>query len=125
MSERKRPDYLPRETLFGLHHACAHIERAYGGYGCYLVGSVLSRHDYRDVDVRCILSDDEFEALFPKDADGLRPRWMLMSMALSAWLRYLTDLPIDFQFQKQTVANEKHKGPRSSLGHFFLGGDAT
>lgn len=121
-----RAHYLPADSLFGLHHACQQIDRAYDGFGCYLVGSCMERKEYRDVDVRCILGDDDFEREFPKGEDGLRPRFMLLCLSVSAWLRHVTGLPIDFQFQKQTVANEKHKGkPRSALGYYAWTGDAT
>ena len=121
----KRANYLPPESLFGLHHACEEIMRAYDSLGVYLVGSCIERKDYRDVDVRCMLVDDDFEAMFPKDKDGQRPRWRLTCLSISAWLRHLTGLPIDFQFQKQTVANAKHGGERQGLGYYAFAGDAT
>lgn len=122
-----RPHYISVDRMFGLHTAAREIERAFpDSLGCYLVGSSLERKDYRDVDVRCILHDADFEALFPIDPDtGLRPRFMLMCLALSAWFNKLTGLPVDFQFQKMTVANEKHKGARNALGMFAWTGDAT
>lgn len=123
---KRRAHYLPPDSLFGLHHACAEIMKAYPDcYGVYLVGSALERKDYRDVDVRCIMADDDFEALFPKNDEHVRPRWMLTCLSLSAWLKHMTGLPVDFQFQKQSVANEKHKGSRNALGYYAWSGDAT
>jgi hypothetical protein len=123
---KQRAHYLPADSLFGLHHACGEIMRAYpDSFGVYLVGSCLERKNYRDVDVRCIMADDDFEREFPKNDDNLRPRFMLLCLSLSAWLRHVTGLPVDFQFQKQSIANEKHKGSRNALGFYAWTGDAT
>lgn len=127
MSEWKRANYVPAPHYFALNHACELLNKALGGFGCYLVGSSLERRDYRDVDVRFILSDDEFDRMFrirPEDAETglggwLNPLWSLMCTAISVWLRQQTDLPIDFQIQRQTQANAKHPGMRSALGIFL------
>jgi hypothetical protein len=124
-SPRKRANYLPPDCLFGLHHACAEIMKSYDSYGVYLVGSSIVRKDYRDVDLRCIMKDDVFEAEFPADAHGHRPKWMLTCLALSAWLKHVTGLPVDFQFQKQSLANAHHKGERHAMGYYHWRGDAT
>lgn len=91
----------------------------------FLVGSVWERRDPGDIDVRVILADDEFDALF--DA---RPRlWSLLCLTTTAYLEQATGLPVDFQVQRRTEANEKHPGPRSALGLpkdvFAGGGDGT
>lgn len=123
----KSNSYIPASAQFALDAASEAIHGAYDSYGVFLVGSCLERKDFRDVDVRCILADDEFEALFPKDeTQVLRPRWQVQCLALSAWLRSMTGLPIDFQFQKISVANERFKGARRvSLGRYCFSGDAT
>lgn len=124
--QKARAHYLPADSLFGLHGTAQEVMRAYpDSYGVYLVGSSIERKDYRDVDVRCILGDEDFEREFPKNDDGLRPRFMLACLSLSAWFRHVTGLPVDFQFQKQSVANAKHRGPRNALGHYAWTGDAT
>ncbi|MGE9120732.1 hypothetical protein, partial [Escherichia coli] len=64
---RRRANYLPPESLFGLHHACEEVMRSYDSLGVYLVGSSIISKDYRDVDVRCMLTDEDFEREFPKD----------------------------------------------------------
>lgn len=75
----------------------------------YMVGSVLDRPDYRDVDVRIMLDDKRFERWFGKD--GL---WItngpltLANMALSAWAREITGLDVDCQFQRQSDANSEY-----------------
>ena len=88
--------------------------------GCpYLVGSALTMTQWRDVDVRVILSDEDFVAMFP----GLHPgdehrcaKWVAMCLAFSALGKEMTGLPIDFQIQQQSSANEMFKGTRSAIG---------
>lgn len=101
-------NYLQHQDEHNLHLACVPFSAV--GYGTYLVGSCLHRPDFRDVDVRCILPDDQFAAL---------PCVATLNACVSEWLRQRTGLPIDFQFQGQTEANAKHSGKRSALGHFF------
>lgn len=118
---RKKSCYVGAPAIFALEVACKQINAAFGdSYGCYLVGSALERPDWRDVDVRLIMSDDEFDRLFPGTRKGalweFDPRWLLLTVAISKWLSAQTGLPIDFQFQPQTHANKRHSGPRSALG---------
>jgi hypothetical protein len=102
--------------------ACHDICEAFGGFGCYLVGSALDRPDWRDIDVRFIMPDEEFRAMFPGTYKegihiwGKDPRWLLMTVSISEYLSKRTGLPVDFQFQPQTHANERHDGKRQSLG---------
>lgn len=116
--------HLTTYDLLRLDLAAAHIERVFPG-STYLVGSVERGEPYRDVDVRTILADEDFDALFG-EAELL---WGLVCLGLTAWLREQTGLPIDYQIQRRTEANEKHPGPRNHLsgGHRVLagGGDAT
>lgn len=87
----------------------------------YLVGSALERRDFGDVDVRIILDDHLYDALFP--APKYHPQraqalWSMLCEAISVWGRQETGLPIDFQFQRMTEANaeEPGAGHRSALG---------
>ena len=80
----------------------------------YLVGSATRRKTWRDVDVRVILSDDDYAAGFPLRAGLTHPhalslgtRWAAVCMAFSALGRQITGLPIDFQIQSQTQANRE------------------
>lgn len=113
---------------FLLDLACRPVRRAFGCSGPYLVGTAAVGSDYRDVDVRTILADDEFDALF-LDRERL---WDLVCMSVSLYLSNATGLPVDFQIQRMTEANAKHDGPRHALGinaapadRFAGGGDAT
>lgn len=80
------------------------------GHGLYLVGSAIHRPDWRDVDVRLMLDDDAFDAVAAVlDIDRL-------GIVVSLWGRQVTGLPIDFQIQRTTDANERHDGRRHALG---------
>lgn len=118
--KRTKANHVGAPAVFALEMALRIVNEAFGecGYGCYLVGSALSRPGWRDVDIRFIMKDDEFEKLFPDAGDNWEfdSRWLLMTIAISERLSKLTGLPIDFQFQKQTPTNERHKGERSAMG---------
>lgn len=113
----------PRQ-MFLLDLACQPIQEAYP-FSVYLVGTATERGPHRDVDVRVILSDKQYDRL--QKAIG-HEGIVLMGMTTGQYLASLTDLPIDFQFQRQTEANNLHNGHRNALGHRNLGrwtGDAT
>jgi|SRR5690242_3492420 len=87
----------------------------------YLVGSATTTTEWRDVDVRVMLSAKQWKRLLPdvppENGGGfVYPRYAALSMAVSAWGRQFTGLPIDFQFQPAVYANEKYKGRRDPLG---------
>lgn len=109
MSEPKiRAHYLGVLDYYNLNRACQAIAESYD-YSVYLVGSCIERKDFRDVDVRCILSDEQFDRMKPN---------AFLNAAISEWLRLRTMLPIDFQFQRQTDANAEFNGPRYAIGLF-------
>lgn len=110
--------YVGAPACFALELACREISEAFDGYGCYVVGSSLERPDFRDVDVRFIMEDDKFAALFPRAGSNWEhdARWLLLTTALSARLSHLTGLPVDFQFQPQSHANKQFTGRRSAVG---------
>ena len=122
-AKRQKAVHVGPPACFELELACQTLKEAFGGAGCYLVGSALERADWRDVDVRMILPDDEFDALFPNCREGkiwkFNARWLVMTVAITEWLRKRTGLPVDFQFQPMTHANERHAGPRNPLGLIF------
>lgn len=77
----------------------------------YLVGTVLTSPNWRDVDVRMIMADDEFDETFSNSL-----LWEVFCLTTTSWLRSETGLPIDFQVQRMTEANtEKHAGLRNHL----------
>lgn len=101
-----RASYLGPQDMRRLDLACVPIVRAFRETP-YLVGSVNTRRDYRDVDVRLILPDDH-----PVHAQG---ELTALDYALSEYLRLTTGLPVDFQIQRQTDANA-FTGTRNPLG---------
>lgn len=116
--------YIGAPEFFNLNMACIPISEAFG-FGCYLVGSSLKRLDHRDVDIRCILADEEFDRMFPGakgSGDWTHGGWSILCSAVSEWLKSRTGLRIDFQFQKQTDANKlfssKDGHHRNALGFF-------
>jgi len=122
----KRCCWVPAPAFFNLNMAFVAVDKAFGGhYGCYLVGSSLRKRDYRDVDVRLIMSDDEFERLFPGGANrpDMNPLWALLCSSISLFLQTHTGLPIDFQIQQQTACNAEFSRanghPRHPLGVFL------
>lgn len=108
-TERRRACYLLVSEVFNLNHMCVMLRDA--GFSVYLVGSSLMRPDYRDVDVRAILDDAEFDAMFTAPA-----RLALLNTSVSEWLSARTGLPVDFQFQRQTDANRDYPGERNAMG---------
>lgn len=82
-------------------------------YGCYLVGGVLTDQHHTDVDVRLIMSDEVYAARY----DDKKRKYL--NLAVSLWGQKVTGLPIDFQIQPQSLANEKYPGAgrRHPIGH--------
>lgn len=108
--------FSPRQ-MFLLDHACKPIYEAFGEHGdIYLVGTSASRQEYRDVDVRLMLSDKRYDKIVK--AVG-RQGIIFVSLAIGQYLASMTDLPIDFQIQRTTEAND-HKGLRNPLGRRSL-----
>lgn len=127
--KRKKWIYIGAPACFALEEIARHVSDAFsdddGAYGIYVVGSCLERPDWRDVDVRLIMSDEGFERLFPRAGQHWEhdARWLLLTCAISDLMSKRTGLPIDFQIQPQTHANEKHKGPRNAIGIRISRGD--
>lgn len=130
MSTKARTDLLTTTELYHLDQACQLVTRAFGGDCPYLVGSAGIGNDsgaYRDVDVRLMLGGEEFAAACPT-----RERWELLCLAIGIYLSERTGLPVDFQIQLASIANERFDGPRNPLGLgrgagrvFAGGGDGT
>ena len=124
MAEKHYAHYLTTTEYFKLDNACRPLWDACDQFGVYLVGSVLRKPDWRDVDIRMILANEEFDRLFPKvDKFGENALWKIMCISISNYLSNMTDLPIDFQIQRQSEANEKYKTQdghlRSAIGLFI------
>lgn len=114
MTSKARTDLLTTTEMYHLDQACQLVSRAFAGRPPYLVGSAGIGNDggaYRDVDVRLMLSDEDFAAACPT-----RERWELLSLSIGAYLGERTGLKVDFQVQLASVANERFSGPRNPLG---------
>lgn len=122
----KRANFIGAPEFYELNQACRTITEAFG-WNLYLVGSCLAKRDHRDVDLRLILADEEFDKMFPGIGSNwsLDARWSLMCSAISLWLAKHSGLRIDFQIQRQTQANEEnprgqdHEGERQCMGMFL------
>ncbi len=114
--------YLSPAKLHLLRRSVEPIDEAFDAVGTVLVGSVLTRSSYRDVDVRLILSDNDFQRLFGAELDqyhGLATAlWTSLAVTYSHYLSSVTGLDVDFQIQAMSVANdgsERHTGIRDAL----------
>ncbi len=108
--------YLTMTQFFELNEACRTINKTFDGFGCYLVGSALTRPDWRDVDIRFIGDNDD--VLFKSP---MKERLVFMQAVISHWLSLRTGLPIDFQFQSQEEANTKYpSGAIAPVGNRHL-----
>lgn len=103
--------FSPRQ-MFLLDEACRPIRQAFGARP-YLVGTAAVRGAYRDVDVRLMLADEKYDEI----AAVLGPQFLaFLGLAIGEYLAARTGMPIDFQIQRQTEANERHSGVRNPLG---------
>jgi hypothetical protein len=98
-------------TKFGV------IVRDYFGHVPYQVGSSLHSKQWRDVDVRLILPDEEFADRFGgRDRSAeTNPKLAAITLAFAALGQQMTGLPIDFQIQPESHANAVYNGARSAL----------
>ncbi|GAB3988918.1 hypothetical protein [Nocardioides marmoraquaticus] len=108
---------LSPEQMFRLDLACRPLNEWFGIHASYLVGTAQQPRDGRpprDVDVRALLEDvdyDRLAAALPDDG-----ALNLLQIGISSYLRDVTGLPVDFQVQRLTQANERHQGTRNPLG---------
>ena len=99
------------------------LRDAFPGGIPYLVGTAAyGKSDWRDVDVRMMLNDTEWNRLLGPDeveCQGMRylGRTGAYALAFSELGRQMTGLPIDFQLQRQERANALYgKSARIPLG---------
>lgn len=109
-----RATFLSPPDFHRLNWACKPITEAFGEPP-YLVGSVLTRPDFRDIDIRLILADEVLERFdgFPHEVR------LLLNIALSDLIARAANppRPIDFQIQSMSEANvPEHDGARNPLG---------
>lgn len=96
------------EALY-LDEFASHVWSVFGTRP-YLVGSAAESKVWRDVDVRLMLDLEDWvkwelgDPTYPLH----NARWVALCMAFSALGTKMTGLPIDFQIQETTRANEMH-----------------
>ncbi len=84
------------------------VFNAFGAYP-YLVGSAGNGKVWRDIDVRLILDDAEYKRIVGAKSNRLyNSRLVAFNMAFAELGKRITGLPIDFQIQEQTRANEEY-----------------
>lgn len=125
MAERRRASFLSPPDFHRLDWACRPVADAFET-PVYLVGSVLTRPDFRDIDLRVILPDEDMVRMFGEDGTyGLPDRpaphrlQLLLHIALSDLIANAAGLswPVDFQIQSMSEANvPEHDGARDALG---------
>lgn len=106
---------LSPPVLHRLDQACKPLVEVFGP-NVYLVGSVQERKAgvRSDVDIRLILSDKKYDRLMFDQPAGFAT---LLDFSIGAYLREMSSLPVDFQIQRRTQANERHAGKqRNPLG---------
>jgi len=87
------------------------------GSPIYLVGSCLESITPNDIDLRCVIADEEFDRVFGDAPE----KNQFLALVLSEWfagrLYAVTTnlLGIDFQFQRQTVSDRISR-PRLLVG---------
>lgn len=123
----RKVSYLTTADFAKLNHACLPLRECFGFGSVYLVGSSQERDDFRDVDVRAILADEDFDRLFGHAGELF---WGLFCLGMTEYLCSVTGLPVDFQVQRRTEASEKYgdktRNPIGTKGRPFAGGgDAT
>lgn len=107
---RRRSCYLSVDSYTRLELVMTGIAKAVGAMP-YLVGSCLTRPDYRDVDIRVPIEDDVLTAKFDSYAEQ-----RIVQSAMSQYLSAATGLLIDFQWQTLTEYRSYAAGTGRPLG---------
>lgn len=118
---------MPQLAL--LDHWGVMLQEVFGEVA-YHVGSSLYSKKWRDIDVRIVMEDDKYDALFGvcDRGEGHRhtrsePFWSAMMTAFSLWGQKVTGLPIDFQIHRRSdVKQADWDKARNPLGIFVSNG---
>lgn len=102
VSER-RQTHLGVEEVRKLDHWCRNLRVMFHeSLDVIHVGSSLVKPDYRDVDIRIVVEDEDYVRL----SGSLNVKDL--NMLLSYWGREQTGLPIDCQVQSLDVSSDEH-----------------
>ncbi len=119
---KRYPHYLGVTQFIELRFAGAIVKGTFDvSYGMFLVGSAMTSKAWRDVDVRHIIADDEFERRFGEFVEPYEQNHFLraFNLGVSAWMSAASKLPVDYQVQPITKANELYpiaSNPRNGMG---------
>lgn len=107
---KENQSYLTTVQWFNLFH-CLYMPRRNIFYnGFYLVGSALIHKDFRDIDIRTVLPEEDFlQTEFTRKS---------ISMWFSEWITNRLQFPVDFQIQTMGEF-DSHKGPRMVIGETY------
>ena len=102
-----------------LDHWGLMLYETFGEYA-YLVGSAAEKRGWRDVDVRVILDEADYESWFPgseRSPGCVNARWSAITASFSLWGKAMTGLPVDFQVQLRSKVSEADwEKPRIPIG---------
>ena len=104
---KKRANYLLLSDFSNLQSWAVSLRHMLKSYGVFQVGSSLTTKYYRDVDVRQIMIETEYQDLISKIDISI------LNHAISLWGQKVTGLPIDFQIQ--SIKDPDNKGIKTSL----------
>lgn len=120
MTEQLPPgNYVGMPAAMHLEEFASQVWAAFGEPP-YLVGSATRSKSWRDVDVRLMLTAEQYASHGLRTDGRLDGKWTSLCMAYSALGRQMTGLPIDFQIQLDTKANEQYEGHRIPLAMIEL-----
>jgi hypothetical protein len=107
--------------LLLLHQFGRAVYETFGVYP-WLVGSALTEREPHDIDVRLVLSAQEFQRYCGAEFGENRPNspWAWLSTAYALLARQMTGLPVDFQIQTTAHAARYKDGLRVVLGGWFV-----
>lgn len=91
---------------------------AFGDFPYRVGSSVTQKQGWRDVDIRLILSKEEYDKLELGDPERgpENPKWVALCYAFSELGKSMTGLPIDFQIQERDYANKNFDANRDPIG---------
>ena len=113
-----RANYIGAPEYFILNQLCCILVESFG-LCTYLVGSSITSLDFRDVDIRTILDDEEFDKLFKDNTTTHNPFWSLLCISVSEYLSSKSGLKVDYQIQRRTETNKTYNGSRQAIGFFI------
>ena len=109
------------ETLL-LNEFGSQVWFAFGDMPYHVGSSLAEKSGWRDVDVRLILDDKVYASMGLGDPVNphLNGKWVALCRAFCLLGKEMTGLPIDFQIQQQSWANNTYQGRRSAIGFIPL-----